>query len=406
MFSATDSASKNVMRWISIGTGLCALLCDAGCARVQNYLQPAPMLGSADPFDQSTLPATGGDQYAEHVGKGAERSRALLARERPANSPNADGPGTSQRALAANTAPNGAPTGRTTRSLEVALQPPVALTSAPPLATSGAAVPTLATANASRPLKPKLVSAPANARKPAPNAETIVAAARARINAMKTYQVAIKRQERVGQTLMPAEEVILSMNREPMAVRLEWPNGPHKGREVIYGGTAGDGLMHVNNSDSLIPVPPLSLAVDSPMVLQFSRHPITDAGFDVIVAKMEKALKSTAANPTHGKITYGGLEDPGELGRPCHKLVRVMPSGETWSVYIDPKTKFPALVEAKSPKNELLEHYAFLTPKLDLPELASASAFDPNQRWGPPMGILQRLARANTTKPATENTTR
>jgi hypothetical protein len=143
------------------------------------------------------------------------------------------------------------------------------------------------------------------------------------------------------------------------------------------------------------------------MVLQSSRHPITEAGFDSIMIQLERSLKSTEpVNGPHGTISYGGLEDPGQLGRPCHKLVRVTPAGETWVVYIDPKTKFPAMVQATGPHDELLERYRFDDPKLDLPDLASNNAFDPSQRWGQPKGILQRLARTSSTKLDSESATR
>ena len=48
-------------------------------------------------------------------------------------------------------------------------------------------------------------------------------------------------------------------------------------------------------------------------------------------------------------------------------------------------------------KGELLERYVFRNPRYDLPELAQADAFDPNLRWGPPKGFLNRLAKANGT---------
>ena len=65
--------------------------------------------------------------------------------------------------------------------------------------------------------------------------------ARARLDALSSYQVELNRQERVGKTLLEPEDVLLSIRRSPKAVRLEWVDGPQKGREVIYGGprTAG-----------------------------------------------------------------------------------------------------------------------------------------------------------------------
>jgi hypothetical protein len=229
-------------------------------------------------------------------------------------------------------------------------------------------------------------------------AESILAESRARLEGLGNYQVWLNRQERVGNTLGPPEDVVLSIRREPAAVRLEWPNGPHKRREVLYSASENGGLMHVNMADSLLPVPRLSLPPDSPLVMHNSRHPITEAGFDTILKNVEDAIKGEkAGDQATGKVTYEGLEKAEQLDRPCHKIVRTTPSGETWAVYIDPESRLPVLVQAVDAKGELLERYVFSNPRYDLPELAQADAFDPNLRWGPPKGFLNRLAKANST---------
>ncbi len=224
---------------------------------------------------------------------------------------------------------------------------------------------------------------------------------------MQSYQVTLNRQDRVGQTLQEPEEVVLSIRREPKAVRLEWPTGPHKGREVLYLASEDDGrFMHINAADSVIPVPPLKMPVDSPMVMSNARHPITEAGFDTVIGNLEKTLVATrAGDPSRGTLRYAGLENPGPLPRPCHKLTRVTPSGETWQIYVDPETKLPAMVEATAANGDLLERYVFSNPRIDLPELASADAFDPARRWGGARGgLLHRLARSGPAAPGSTAT--
>src|SRR5262249_26067888 len=76
-------------------------------------------------------------------------------------------------------------------------------------------------------------------------AASLVAASRARIESWTSYQVELNRQERVGESLQEAEDVVLSIRRQPRAVRLEWPSGPHRGREVLYSETETNGLMQV-----------------------------------------------------------------------------------------------------------------------------------------------------------------
>jgi hypothetical protein len=221
-------------------------------------------------------------------------------------------------------------------------------------------------------------------------ARDVVANSRAKLNAMASYQVKMNRQERVADVLQPPEDVLLSIRREPKAVRLEWPTGPHKGREVLYAANDPSGLLHVNTSVAGVPVPPLHVAPDSPMVMRSSRHPITEAGFDTILANLEKGLSS---HVDKSKIAYQGIETPPSLGRECHKLLRETPTGEVWLVFIDTKTSLPTLVEATDQKGQLLERYFFREVAADLPELATAEAFDPNLRWASSRSILGRLAR-------------
>jgi hypothetical protein len=229
---------------------------------------------------------------------------------------------------------------------------------------------------------------------------TLLSKSRNRLDGLTSYQVKMTHQERISGVLNPPEEVILSIRRNPKAVRLEWPTGAHKGREVLYAADAKGGMMHVQMGNSTIPVPRLSMAPDSPLAARDSRHPITEAGFDTVVGNMEEALLAQqSGDPSLGAIRYAGMERPSGLDKPCHKVVRVTPSNETWVVYLDPESNLPVFVEATAGNGEVLERHSFRDPSFDLPELASAEAFDPDARWGPPKGFLQRLARAGSAGP-------
>ena len=126
------------------------------------------------------------------------------------------------------------------------------------------------------------------------------------------------------------------------------------------------------------------MSPDSPLVLKSSRHPITEAGLDTIVANLEKSIASSAGDMSQGRISYGGLENPGPFDRPCHKLVRITPSGETWLVYIDPETKLPAMVEATDLQGELLERYLFKNPRPDPGRTGLGRRLRPRHAGDPP----------------------
>jgi hypothetical protein len=207
--------------------------------------------------------------------------------------------------------------------------------------------------------------------------------------------VNITRVERVGGQLQAEEDVLLSIRRNPRAVRLEWTSGQSKGREVIYSSALNDRTMYVNMANSSLPIPRMSIPVDSPLALRNSRHPITEAGFDTIIDNLVKYAEPKSARATEGRLVYKGIERPKGLSEPCHLLERVSPRGETWQVYLETQTLMPAVVLAfQSESGEVIERYTYRNLKHNPAELASAEAFDPNKRWGQSGGLLSRLARA------------
>lgn len=215
----------------------------------------------------------------------------------------------------------------------------------------------------------------------------VIAESRAAIEQMVSYQASLHRQERVGSNLLPAEDLVLSVRRQPRAVRLSWPAGPNQGREAIYRADAADGLMNVHMAKGSI-VPRMNLAPDSPLVMRNSRHPITEAGFEPILADLERATQTPGST-----LTCTGMVTPAPLDRPHIGIARTNPQGEVATVYFDPETHVPALVEVKTATGDMLEHYVFRDVQINPTELAAADAFDPDQRWGTPKGLFGRVAR-------------
>jgi len=234
--------------------------------------------------------------------------------------------------------------------------------------------------------------------------QDVLATARDRLDTLSTYQVNITRVERVGGQMQAEEEVVLNIRRNPKAVRLEWAKGPNKGREVIYSAAINDRMMYVNSGNSALPVPRMTIPVDSPLALRNSRHPITEAGFDTILDNLFKFLEpKTAAVASDGKLIYKGIDRPRGLDQPCHLVERVTPKGETWQVYLDTRTFMPAMVSSvQTSSGELIERYTYRNLKPNPAELASIDAFDPDKRWGESKGWLSKIARATST-PADAN---
>lgn len=244
-------------------------------------------------------------------------------------------------------------------------------------------------------------------RSPEAVLEELLGQARRRLDAMNTYQVAITRIERVRGDELPEEQALLSIRREPKAVRLEWPDGPSKGREVIYSAAINDKVMQVNVANSAL-IPRMTIPIDSVLAMRNSRHPINEAGFDTIFDDLEKQFDAQG-RPTggEGRLTYKGLQPAKGVDRPCHLIQRITPTKEVWRVYLDPDSLMPVVVTAQEAGGTLLESYRYENLKPNPPDLAAAEAFDPDKRWGESKGLFSRLARggggtdASATAPAT-----
>jgi len=373
MLAETDRSSLSDARRCLPALALALCVVDLGCSRLRSSRRDEPprMLGTIRP---------GRDSYADlHRSPTPAVATAEATIADPLDAPT--GPA---RALASGTAP----ARESSATAPVNLLPPVdgEPRATPRLASSAvaASVPNGSRLIASAERRPDASSRSAEAAR-------VVAEARASLDRMATYRVALHRQERVNGALLPEEDVVLAIRREPRAVRLTWPSGPHRGREVLYRGDEPGGLMHVNMADSAIPVPRLSIPPDSPMVMRNSRHPVTEAGFEPILASLEAAIRAPGA----AGLTYAGMDTPALLDRPHHSLVRTTPSGERWRAFIDPANHLPALVECEAANGDLLERYRFRDVEADPADLGSAAAFDPDARWGPPRGLFGRLGRGN-----------
>ena len=371
MTPLSTSRKTTLVRSGLIGLAVVATVGELGCSHLRSRSrrsEPAPaMLGSELP---------GRDIYAKAPPEGSElgMTREALAAAR------AQPPAVAEVIPPPPTLDN-APV---TAAPMVQLQPPVSVDRSK----LGTVPTTIGVPDATRLLamapRPEVVAPKLAAPTLAPTTQ-VISEARASLSAMSSYQLSLQRQERVNGELLPAEALIMSIHRQPKAARLTWAEGPHTGREVLYRSDEPGGMMHVNMADSKLPIPRLALAPDSPMVMKNSRHPITEAGLDPIIASMEEADRA-------GTLVDLGMQTPAPLDHPVHGILRKTAEGDVWRAYFDPANHLPALVECQAGNGELLERYVFENIQPDPPELATMAAFDPDARWGPPRGLFGRMS--------------
>ena len=319
-------------------------------ARSMNRGSKTSAPADAPPPASSTMPS--GSQDAPPAGNPNDRSK-ISSSDQPDHVPNADQPATKQddRSLAVATKP------RTTKTLHAA----------------------------------------------AANPDDLLERAEHRVTSLSTYQVKMQRTERTRGRLQPEEEIVMSIRREPKAVRFTWENGPNQGREVIYSSAIDPRMLFVHMSNTAIPLPTMKIPVDSPMVTSNSRHSITDAGLDRVIQNLRKASAGAEAdgvNDDRKALTYDGLETPPGATKPSHRFTHRTPSNETWTVYLDAKTLLPTLVFAKDVNGELIERYRYEEVRENPPELAKSDAFVPDERWGTSKGLWSRFSATAASAPS------
>ena len=377
MRAATVSVVRHRVRLFLAGIAFAACLSGTGCARVRS-------------FRQDKGPAFGTDVAARDSSDRRGAKTADLYADRFIGTPPVP-----RETAEADTPERKVP--EATQPPKVALRAPIELPAftkpepADPGPVKRAEADPKSTAVASNGAKPAW-STPAESRTGL-TLETVLGTCRGKLNALDTYQVSMNHQERVSGKLNPAENVLMSIKRNPKSVRLEWREGANQGREVLYAADQGNGLMHVRMGGNAL-LPRISMAPDSPMATHNSRHPITEAGFDTILERMEEGLKLSRSGTTSDRITYDGLKAPEGVDKVCHKIERVTSDGETWQVYLDPKSFLPVLVRASATNGDLLEQYVYGETTISPADLASAEAFNADARWGPAKGLFSRLAKA------------
>ncbi|RUL88499.1 DUF1571 domain-containing protein [Tautonia sociabilis] len=370
-------------------------LSGVGCAQLQtNWIDRigADRIGLAQrrpPAERSRVSPEADDPYASRVGlddRPPSFSRPWTPTQDRSAPPGAMPP--PQTASLPEPPPIPPPTGSPV--ISATIPPPV-----PPPARPGRAVPPSENAPAAVSPSPPTVlasrSSPSSgpAEAPSPTAEDplsgidrVIERGITRLESLRNYRVSLDRQERVRGTLLPAERVTLSVRTAPFAVRLEWPDGPNRGREVLYSEAECGGLMHVKMGKTLIPIPPMQLAPNSPIAMSNSRHPITEAGLlHILTTTRDQLDASRGGDPSIGTFSIVGPLIPPECDAPCVEILRETPEGERWRLVVEDETGLPVLLEAETAAGELLERYHFQDLQTDLAELDAPGSFDPAVRF-------------------------
>ena len=198
---------------------------------------------------------------------------------------------------------------------------------------------------------------------------------RDRFAAVFDYEARIVRQERIGKTLMPIQDLDAKFRCHPHSVYLKW-NSPEIGREAIYVEGRDEGKMLVHDAGikkTLLGVQRID--PESPQAKRESRYTVREVGIGHVIDKVvtrwnyERRFDETDVSITNVKINT----------RPCILISAVHPRPDdgkfmfhTVRVYIDKEHMLPIRTEAYGYPNkagrepgDLLESYTYLELRLN-----------------------------------------
>ncbi len=179
---------------------------------------------------------------------------------------------------------------------------------------------------------------------------------------IEDYTAKFVRRERIGGKLRDPETIVLKY-RKPGQIYMRWTQGKAAGREIIVvkGRDDDRALIHELGWKAWFTI---VIAPDSPLVLEESRHPITDVGLGRLIDLLATGTQRSIA---HGGLAWKELPpadfpSPGRANRRV-ELISPRPvancSCQRAVVTIDVATELPTAAETFDGNYRLLGTYEY-----------------------------------------------
>jgi len=195
--------------------------------------------------------------------------------------------------------------------------------------------------------------------------EEILALGRAALPKIGVYRAKLTKQERIGSKLQSPQVLRIVVREEPLAIRMEFLEGP-TGRKLIYDSTTRPDDLRVHEHGFLGIVGATWISIRSSLVRGDSNHLVTEAGIGAL-------LRLQAADMVRAK-PFGGFSrnDEGwnERGRWCVRYDAPPKASGLYAtasrVCLDPATALPMEMTVWDAWG-LLESYLYTELELNLP---------------------------------------
>ena len=194
---------------------------------------------------------------------------------------------------------------------------------------------------------------------------------------LDNYTAVFHRIERVNDKLIPEEITFLKFKR-PFKVYMRWIN-PLEGQESLYIEGANNNKVRAHGT-GLTKLITVNLNPTGSMAMENSRHPITEAGLEVLVKKIGSNLQRGLRA---GEFTSKDRGEQTVYGRKTRELEGILPKDPSKGYYcyrcivnLDVETRMPIKTQIFDWEDQLVECYGY--EHLNLNPGLSDRDFDPN----------------------------
>jgi hypothetical protein len=194
----------------------------------------------------------------------------------------------------------------------------------------------------------------------------------ARYAEVQDYTSLMRSIERVGDTLLPEEQILLKFQR-PFRVYMRWLEGPSKGREGLYDSESNGGKFLLAEPRGVARLFTASLDPRDPRVMERSRHPVTDVGIGRLLEIVGQNARRAARENVLRLVDRGRSELAGRRVRQIEGVLPRDPAAGYYGyrviLFFDEEHHLPIRVVVYDWQDRLVEDYThtqlMLNPGLD-----------------------------------------
>lgn len=202
--------------------------------------------------------------------------------------------------------------------------------------------------------------------------EALVSRGREAVRALGIYEAVVTKQERVGGALLPVQKIKVIARPEPFALRLEFLDGPGRGRKAFYSRAIDAERVRVREAGLLGFAGALWIDVTSPLARRDTNHVISEVGLGPLVEMVARDFEAVKGAGGHRR-TVEGLGEGGlvwfsfEAPAGARGLF-----GARTRLGVEALSGTMLAAEAFNPRGELLERvrYQVVRDRLPLPDLS------------------------------------